>query len=99
MKNRWTLQTAADLMVAQSKSGQRKLDFCAKQQINPATFYYWQKRLREQETPIATGFTQVEVSPIRKIEVQLSSGQWLAIRSVDADLLAEVLIKIGAADA
>jgi hypothetical protein len=99
MKNRWTLQTAADLMVAQSKSGQSKLDFCAKQQINLATFYYWKKRLREQETPITTGFTQVEVSPIRKIEVQLSSGQWLAIRSVDADLLAEVLIKIGAADA
>ena len=85
-------------MSDQSASGQSKQDFCADRKIKPATFYYWQKRLREIESP-AVGFKRIEVSVTKTIEVQLVSGQWLAIRSTDIDILADVLIKIGTADA
>jgi hypothetical protein len=98
MKNRWNLQIAEQLMSDQSASGQSKQDFCADRKINPATFYYWQKRLRESESP-GVGFTPIKVSVTKTIEIQLASGQWLAVRSSDVDMLAEVLIKIRIADA
>ena len=89
---------AEQLMSEQSASGQSKQDFCAARKINPATFYYWQKRLRDKKKP-DEGFRSVRIAASKTVEVQLAPGRWMAIRSADSDMLAEILVKIGMSDA
>lgn len=98
MKQRWTLQMVERHLDAHAASGLTKKDYFSSQGINAATFYYWQQKLRESQST-SSGFTELKMAITKEVEVQLSSGHWLAIRSTDTSILAEVIIKIGTADA
>jgi len=51
MKERRTLADAKILMERHQMSGLNIEAFCTEELINPATFYYWRKRLRMHENP------------------------------------------------
>ena len=55
MKGRRTLTEAAVMIEHRQSSGLSVHAFCASENINPATYYYWQQRLRmneSRETPM-----------------------------------------------
>lgn len=92
MKEQWTEASAAALLEEQSSSGQSKKEFCLLRGITPATFYYWQRRLRERDSGAGSGgFSALRLSAYRTIEVRLDDGRWLAVRSTDERELALVL--------
>lgn len=47
-------------------SEQTNKTFCKAHNINPAVFYYWQKRYREQQQEESAGFMQVKVNKDRQ---------------------------------
>ena len=98
MKQRWSLEMLARHLEAYAASGLTKKDYFSSQGINAATFYYWQQKLRESQSA-SSGFTELKMTVTKEVEIQLASGHWLAIRSTDTSILAEVIIKIGAAHA
>ena len=51
MKSRMTLAEATAIMDRQRSSGLNVSAYCARENINPATWYYWRRRLLEQENP------------------------------------------------
>ncbi len=73
----------AQLIEAQAKSGLSKKAFCAKHDIPVAKFYYWQRRLsqEEQESPVPAGFTPLSVRPAADLELRLPGGQWIGVRT------------------
>ena len=92
MKDQWTEASAAVLLEEQAASGQSKKEFCLSRGITPATFYYWQRRLREQDSGAGSdGFRALRLSAYKTIEVRLDDGRWLAVRSTDERELACVL--------
>lgn len=83
------------LLSAHAASGLTKRDFLKSRGINPATFYYWQKRLQPKE---ASGF--VEVKPSRaytEVEVHVEGVGWIGLRSADPSSLAQALIALQSA--
>lgn len=96
MKQEWTLQQIDSLLSAQAASGLTKKDFLKSRGIHPATFYYWQKRLRDNS---AEGF--VEVKPAREpyayVDVHIDGLGWVALRSTDASSLAAAVIALKSA--
>ena len=50
MKGRRTLEEAAAMIVRRQSSGLTVLAFCEEENMNVATFYYWQQRLRLKES-------------------------------------------------
>ncbi len=97
MKRRWNLQKAERFLADQLVSGQSKKEYCTSHGISSGTFYYWQRRIEESKHS-DVGFVELQVEEHKMIEVRLSSGQWLAVRSSDVGILADVLLKIGVAD-
>ena len=83
----------AQLMEAQAKSGLSKQAFCAKHDIPVANFYYWQRRLREEEQPPAVpqGFTPLSVRPVNDLELRLPGGQWIGVRTQSSEALRVLL--------
>ncbi len=51
MKERITLADATTMMENQKSSGLSVQAFCVAENINPATYYYWRKRLQLNENP------------------------------------------------
>ena len=91
MKNRLRQQHWSQVLSTQATSGLSKKAFCAEQGINPATFYYWQRRLQalEQDEQQA-GFQQVLPQREHELSVRLSGGE-VVIRSRSLAALGQVL--------
>lgn len=90
------MQQIESLLAKQASSGLTKKDFLKSRGINPATFYYWQKRLRE-DVP-ADGFIQVaEPVSYTEVEVYIEHIGWLALRSRDSASLAQAVIALKSA--
>ena len=51
MKERRTMAEATTMMENQQSSGLSVQAFCVAENINPATYYYWRKRVRLNENP------------------------------------------------
>ena len=51
MKERKTLAEATTMMENRKSSGLSVQSFCVAENINPATYYYWRKRLQLNENP------------------------------------------------
>jgi len=51
MKERRTMAEVSTIMENQQSSGLNVRAFCLAENINPATYYYWRKRLRLNENP------------------------------------------------
>jgi hypothetical protein len=95
MKQEWTLQQIELLLAGHAASGLSKKDFLISRGINPATFYYWQKRLRE-DAP--AGFIQVAEAPsYAEVEVYIENIGWLALRGKDPASLAQAVIALKSA--
>ena len=82
------------LIAEQQTSGEPVRPFCRERGITEPSFYYWRKRLRENETVrfalLETKAATADVAPA--IELQLSTGERLLIRNgVDAATLRLVL--------
>lgn len=85
----------ADMLAQQASSGMSKKAFCNARGINPATFYYWQRKLQEAEEEPPKGFERVQLVESHKVEVQLSNGQWLGLRSRSLETLAALVRVMG----
>lgn len=59
-------QEMFELIELCQSSEQTNKAFCKAHNINPAVFYYWQKRYREQQQKKAAGFMQVKVNRDRQ---------------------------------
>ena len=83
----------ARLIEAQAKSGLSKKAFCAKHDIPVAKFYYWQRRLsqEEQEPPVPARFTPLSVRPAADLELRLPGGTWIGVRTQSSDALRVLL--------
>ena len=81
----------SEVLSTQATSGLSKKAFCAEQGINPATFYYWQRRLTalEQDDEQA-GFQRVLPQHEHELSLQLSGGE-VIIRSRSLAALVQVL--------
>lgn len=81
----------SEVLSTQAACGVSKKAFCAERGINPATFYYWQRRLRtltkdEQQV----GFEQLLPGGDHELSLQLSVGE-VVIRSRSLAALGQVL--------
>ena len=87
-------QETKELLLEQASAGLSKKDFCTDRQINPGTFYSWQRRLNEEnESPV--GFQQL--SPIcnfAAITLTLPHGISLEVSSDDIEVLAALVYAI-----
>ncbi|WP_020536411.1 IS66 family insertion sequence element accessory protein TnpA, partial [Lewinella cohaerens] len=54
LRQRWDA-----ILSEQSRSGLTKKAFCEQRGLNPATFYYWQRRLRASDDGSPAGFQRV----------------------------------------
>lgn len=88
MKQKWTLQRVESLLAEHAASGLAKKDFLESRGIKPATFYYWQRRLREGREP--AGFVELAPSPLTEVEVHVEGLGWVPLRGSDAASLARV---------
>ena len=81
----------ASVLLEQSVSGLNKKDFCAAREINVATFYYWQRQLREGRAEVSvSGFTQVQLLEEYELSVQCA-GRWVVLRSTSLETLGGIV--------
>jgi len=85
-------QAWADTLAAQATSGLTKQAFCEQRGINAATFYAWQRKLREAKQPNidSTGFTRLITKPTHELTICLPQGD-VRLRSDSAATIAQVL--------
>ena len=76
----------AQMIEAQAKSGLSKKAFCNEQGISVANFYYWQRRLSEEEQD-SEGFTALSVRPAAELELRLPDGRWIGVRTQSSEAL------------
>lgn len=89
------MQKIDSLLSAQLSSGLTKKEFLKSRGINPATFYYWQKKLCQGS---GGGFVEVKpADPYAYIEVHIDGLGWIALRSTDPSCLAEAVIALKSA--
>lgn len=82
------------LLAEQAASGQSKKDFCASRQIKPATFYYWQRRIKEEQEPTG-GFQQLRPSSgMATVKLTLPGGTGVGIEGDDFEALAALIYAI-----
>ncbi len=72
----------AQLFKAQAKSDLSKKAFCVQHDIPFAKFYYWQRRLsqEEQESPVTLGSTPLSIRPAAELELPFPDQE--SIRSI-----------------
>jgi transposase-like protein len=91
MKNTFRAAHWSDVFAKQAASGLSKKAFCARHAINPATFYYWQRRLqaldRDDEQ---AGFQQLLPQAEHELSLRISTGE-VVIRSRSLAALGQVL--------
>lgn len=82
------------LLGEQSVSGLSKKAFCEQRGLNPATFYYWQRRFRAAQPPSsASGFHRLVVQEEHEVKVCLPQGE-VVLRSASATTLAQVIKRL-----
>ncbi|MEM9261162.1 MAG: hypothetical protein AAGA62_16095 [Bacteroidota bacterium] len=75
----------------QAASGLSKKDFCSVHGIKVATFYYWQRQLREVDSEVnVSGFTPIELVDEHELSIQCA-GRWIVLRSISLETLAGVV--------
>lgn len=81
----------SEVLSTQSASGLSKKAFCIERGINPATFYYWQRRLQglSQEDEQA-GFQRISPQHEHELSLRMASGE-VIIRSRSLLALSQVL--------
>ena len=80
----------ASILEEQAHSGLSKKAFCINEGLNAATFYYWQRRLREVEDEADSGFHAVQVNREHEVRLQLG-GQEVMLSSCSVETLAGVI--------
>lgn len=101
MKRRRTLTEAASMIEQRQSSGLSVQAFCAAENINPATYYYWHQRLRfndSSETPVLVPI-RIEkpgqrngISP-ENLELTYPNGVRLSVsRCSDMSLIRELIL-------
>ncbi len=81
----------SEVLSTQAASGLNKKAFCAERGINPATFYYWQRRLQTlAQDEQQVGFEQLLPRGEHELSLQLSGGQ-IVVRSGSLVALSQVL--------
>ena len=84
-------------IAAQERSGLTIQRFCEEQGLTEQSFYFWRKRLREQQQPmrfalVETGSARQRPATESDLELVLASGERLRIgASVDPTVLRRVL--------
>lgn len=70
----WNLKVFTDIYVRFRESGLTVRDFCQNECINEAKFYYWQKRLKSQESfrDNPSGFVPLVIHPGTPIKRDVS---------------------------
>ena len=99
MKKTRSKEEMLRLLQEQASSGQSKKSWCKSTGITEATFYYWQKKLH-QETPkndreIFPVFERIGIDATVDLELRLTDGRWLGVRTSSAAslrLLLEAMI-------
>lgn len=71
----------------QAESGLTKAAFCQQETINPATFYYWTKRLREQPEPAQQTVIPVMFSD-EPVATELTNNEQLLLTLSNGNQLA-----------
>ena len=86
-------QRMKELLAEQTTSGLSKQDFCTRHGIKLATFYYWQRRLREPavEAPAPIGFQRVRLSSPTTVKVHLPSGLSVEVQGPNAASVAALV--------
>ena len=79
----------AGILGEQQASGLTKKAFCEAHNINPATFYYWQRRVETPSEVIAQGFQQLQPLADHELIVCLPGGE-VVLRSACISTLAQV---------
>jgi hypothetical protein len=91
MKRKVRAAQMAQMIEAQAKSGLSKKAFCSEQGISVANFYYWQRRLSQDDEQELQGFTALSVRPAAELELRLPDGQWVGVRTQSSDALRVLL--------
>ena len=91
MENKSRQAHWSEVLSTQAASGLSKKAFCAKHHINPATLYYWQRRLHTlAQDEQQVGFEQLLPQGEHELSLQLSGGE-VVIRSRSLAALCQVL--------
>jgi len=86
------------LLSEHSVSGLSKKAFCELKGIDPAVFYYWQRRLSTTEVEQSC-FTELKVSKSYEVELNLGKGTWVGLRSQSLATLAGLIEALRRSDA
>ena len=90
MSNSSLLQSWDTILNEQADSGLTKKAFCEQRGLNPATFYYWQRRLRISDEQSTAGFQRIH--PTREHELTVCFFRHeVTLRSSSAVTLAQVI--------
>ena len=79
----------AGILGEQQASGLTKKAFCEARNINPATFYYWQRRVETPDPVIGEVFQQLQPVADHELIVCLPGGE-VVLRSACISTLAQV---------
>ena len=90
MSNPSLLQSWDTILIEQADSGLTKKAFCEQRGLNPATFYYWQRRLRTEQEEERVGFQRLLPPADHELTVCLPSVE-VVLRSGSARTLAQVI--------
>ena len=101
MKERKTLAEATTMMENMKSSGLSVQSFCVAENINPATYYYWRKRLQLNENPETSRLIPVCIEKPKyhsgtnseNLELTYPNGVCLSIpRSYELNLIRELVL-------
>ena len=90
MSNAVLRQEWDSILSEQADSGLTKKAFCEQRGLNPATFYYWQRRLRKPEEDPESGFQRVILQSDHELRVGLGDKE-VVLRSGSILTLAQVI--------
>ena len=93
MTNQERARVWAQHLSDQADSGLAKKDYCARHGINSATFYYWQRKFRDEPPAtdeVTAGFSRIVAPPRHELVVCLPDGE-LTLRSDSPATLAHVI--------
>ena len=90
MSNSALLQSWDRILIEQADSGLTKKAFCEQRGLNPATFYYWQRRLRTRAEEHVFGFQRVISCQDHELTLCLAQREF-TLRSSSVATLAQVI--------
>lgn len=73
------------------RSGLTVKDFCHRQGISTAKFYYWQRKLEASED---AGFAPIHIAEPEETQITLPNGTCVGVSSRDVSWIADLLFEI-----